>query len=134
MMVPWQGPKPNRFGGAVAEANQSAPTKMKYNWKIPVRDFLRTAHKHGLRPVAVNNGGGWQYTPTAALAVAEIDATDESHVHFEHTDGKRVIAFLVLGNEPAELVADYSTHPAIDAATEEHYNNWEGKPCPTTES
>jgi hypothetical protein len=28
MMAVWQRPKPNRSGGAVAEANQSAPTTM----------------------------------------------------------------------------------------------------------
>ena len=71
----------------VAEANQSAPTTMKkYDWAIPVRDFFRTAKKHGLEPIAVNNGDGWVSTSTLAL----------------------------------------------DAATDEHYNNWEGKPCPTT--
>jgi hypothetical protein len=117
----------------VAEANQSAPKTMKkYDWSIPVRDFFRTAKKHGLEPIAVNNGDGWVSTSTLALAAAEITATDESHVRLTHTDGSRVTAYIVLGNEPAELVADYTIHPALDAATDEHYNNWEGKPCPTT--
>jgi hypothetical protein len=117
----------------VAEANQSAPKTMKkYNWSTPVRDFLRTAEKHGLEPLAVNNGDGWVSTSTIAIAVAEITATDESHVRLAHTDGSRVTAYIVLGNEPAELVADYTVHPALDAATDEHYNNWRGRACPST--
>ena len=103
-----------------------------YNWKAPVRSLLRTCKKHGLTPVSVDNGDGWVETATTAQAVAEIVATDESHVRLTHTDGSRVTAYIVLGNEPAELVADYTIHPALDAATDEHYNNWEGKPCPTT--
>ena len=125
----------NRTAPAVRSRKPTNPLQQpmkKYDWSIPVRDFFRTAKKHGLEPVAVNNGDGWVSASAIAIAVAEITATDESHVRFTHTDGSRVTAYIVLGNEPAELVADYTIHPALDAATDEHYNNWEGLSCPTT--
>jgi hypothetical protein len=105
-----------------------------YNWKTPVRSLLRTCKKHGLTPVSVDNGDGWVETATTAQAVAEIVATDESRVAVFTPCGRRAILLLVLGNEPSELLADYTALEVIDAAAIEHYNNWEGKPCPTTES
>lgn len=106
---------------------------MKYNWTIPVRSLLCTLQKHGAHIAAVDNGDGWVPCETLDEAVEEVNATDESRVWLTF-GGHHKYAYLVLGNEPAELLADYTIHPAIDAAAEEHYNNWEGKPCPTTES
>lgn len=103
-----------------------------YNWKTPVRSLLRTLQKHGLTPIAVDNGDGWVETATTAQAVEEIVATDESRLAVFTPCGRRATLLLVLGNEPCEIVADYADLEVIDAAVDEHYNKWEGRACPTT--
>lgn len=101
-----------------------------YNWKTPVRSLLQTLQKHGLTPVAVDNGDGWVETDTTAQAVAEIVATDESRLAVFTPCGRRATLLLVLGNEPCEIVADYTDLYLIDFAVDEHYNRWEGRACP----
>jgi hypothetical protein len=101
------------------------------DWKRVVKDFFAIAEIHGLKLVAVDNGDGRVNTPDMASAAEEACACDEARVYFDAPDGKRLVAFLVLGNEPEETVCDYSVHPIMDAATEQFSKKWEGKKVPT---
>ena len=101
------------------------------DWKRVVKDFLRIAENHGLTIVGVNNGDGMIKTLNIASAAEEASACDEAWVYFDAPDGKRLVAFLVLGNNPEETVCDYSVHPIMDAATEQFSKKWEGKKVPT---
>jgi hypothetical protein len=102
-----------------------------YNWKPVVGSFIRIAQHHGLVLQGVDNGDGIVKTLSSANAIDEATACDEACVYFTAPDGKRVVAYLVLGNDPDETVCDYSMHPLMDAATEQFSKKWEGKKVPT---
>jgi hypothetical protein len=62
-------------------------------------------------------------------------ATDETRLYVESPKGKKLSLFLVLGNSPGELVADYSICGDVDeleAVTQAHYDKWEGRKQPKT--
>lgn len=101
------------------------------HWNPVILSFLSIAAKHGLTPVKVDNGDGWEPVKDISEAVEEICAVDEAYVAFAPDEnGKKPWAFIVLGNEPFESIADYSVHPALDKACDEFLEEWEGKPTP----
>lgn len=109
-------------------------TKTINNWKPVVKSFLTIAAKHGLQVTEVDDGGDEDettFTSDINVAADAATATDESRVYFRTPEGKQVVAFLVLGNEPYETVCDCSVHPLMDKATEEFSEEWEGKKVPT---
>lgn len=66
--------------------------------------------------------------------VADCIACDEARVYVSDPNGKKLWLYLVLGNEPGVIVADYSL-PAegvdlIDPVTEKHYDKWSEMPQP----
>ena len=107
--------------------------------------LLNHLKKDGLRLVAVNDGCEWFHvdntlsTLRQRLFAAEvITSVDESHLVV--TDGSfggaTATLFIVLGNEPEELVADIasgsdSLMDRIDDVVSLFSNSWEGEPCPT---
>lgn len=107
-------------------------SKTIYNWKPVVGSFIRIAQHHGLVLQGVDNGDGIVKTASTANAIDEACACDEARVYFTAPDdGKRVVAYLVLGNDPDETVCDYSVHPLMDAAAAEFSKKWEGRKVPT---
>lgn len=104
--------------------------KMQYNWKPVIDSLLTILCKHGYTVKDVDNGEELTRPTTQAAAVAEIAATDESHVWVVLTGSLKMYhLYLVLGNEPHELVADCS-NTLPDAPLDEFAAFWEGKPCP----
>jgi hypothetical protein len=69
--------------------------------------------------------------------IDEIVSVDEIHVTFS-TDKGNVTVYLVLGNDPGEIVCDYSFHrnvgndvrSLVDKLTEEHADRWCGRTQP----
>lgn len=106
-------------------------TKTYFNWKPVVRSFLSIATKHGLEVCGVDNGDGMEQCDTVKDAVEEASATDEANVYFKTPDGKRVVAFLVFGNEAYETICDHSVHPLMEMAANEFSKAWEDKKVPT---
>ena len=118
---------------------------MACDWNPPVMSLLNHLQKDGLRLHAVNDGCKWYYiddtlsTLRQRLFTADvITSVDESHLVV--TDCSFIIPtatlFIVLGNEPEELVADIASNSdslmdRIDDVVSLFSNSWEGKPCPT---
>jgi hypothetical protein len=110
-------------------------TRIINDWKPETHGLIQTLLKHGLTVVSVDNGENETNFNEVSLDtfVEETMACDEAHLYVRTPENKSKTLFLVYGNEPGELVADYSVCPEIDAATDEHYKHWEGKKQPTEE-
>jgi hypothetical protein len=102
------------------------------DWEPVVLDLLERCVRHCIFPVAVDNGGGFEQVQSVASAAAESSASDEAVITFRDTQGNRCKVYIVLGNEPHELVCDYSAHlPALQDVVDEFQDAWEGRECPT---
>jgi hypothetical protein len=105
--------------------------------------LLNHLQKDGLRLLAVNDGcEKWFHVDDRLsilmqrlFAAEVITSVDESHLVV--SDGSATATlFIVLGNEPEELVADIASKSdslmdRIDDVVSLFSNSWEGKPCPT---
>lgn len=125
------------------KAITSSINTSRYNWKPVVASFLLHMQERGFRAFAVNNGDGFVKTEKdklsqaeiLALTVEEASACDEASIRFHSPDNSFFTAYIVLGNAPHELVADYTsrdteTGKAFDAAITEWSDSMEGTPCP----
>lgn len=104
------------------------------NWKPESKSLLKSLQKRNITLLSVDNGEtetNFAET-TPAKFVNEMMACDEAHLYVQTPDGKKHVLYLVYGNDPGELVADYSISPELDAAVNEHYNTWEGRKQPKT--
>jgi hypothetical protein len=109
---------------------------MSYNWAIPVNSLLNTLQKDGYTIVAASDGVEWtKFVQTTKLSVRRaatdiLTSGDIGYVNVEK-DGKNFSMFIVLGNEPEELVADYTSNDELEATLDKYIAMWEGKKCPT---
>lgn len=105
------------------------------DWKPETLSLIQTLVKHGLSIDSVDNGEEETNFNEVSLDtfVEETMACDEAHLYVRTPENKSKVLYLVYGNNTGELVADYSVCPEIDAATDEHYENWEGRKQPTKE-
>jgi hypothetical protein len=67
------------------------------------RRYLRAMKKAGYAPQAMNNGGGWE-----PYKEADLFAADDCAVSFRAADGAKGQLYFVYGNEPEEVLCDYS--------------------------
>jgi len=87
--------------------------------------LLRTLNKHGFDPIEVDDGEELMLTPTPTEAATAICNVDEARLYVKkRSTGKELGLYIVLGNDPGELVADYHVDNDLDEATKEHYNRW----------
>lgn len=117
------------------KAIASSINTARLNWKPVVASFLLHMQERGFIAAAVDNGDG--YTPADCLAntINEASATDEANIRFKAVDGVSFTAFIVLGNSPHELVADFTyrdteTGKAFDTAITEWSDSMQGMACP----
>lgn len=106
------------------------------NWSIPVSSLINKLQKAGFSILSVYDGGEYikldQNRSKLAIrkeAVEAIVSVDDSWVKVQKGDQKGTL-FIVLGNEPYELVCDYSDWDDLTEVITEHSNLWEGKNCP----
>lgn len=101
-----------------------------------IGSLLKTIQDHGFELSGVDDGDGnatqLKGTPREQRQRAKeiIDSVDESHLYVTK-DEKTFWIFIVLGNDPEETVADYTSNAGLDKAFDEFANKWAGKPCPT---
>ena len=111
-------------------------TPMSYDWSGPVNSLLNTLQKDGYTIVEVFDGGEWtKFNQTTYLAVRKeatdiITSVDECHLRIKKGDEKLRL-FIVLGNEPEEIVADYISNDELEVTLDKYIAMWEGKKCPT---
>lgn len=109
------------------------------NWKPEVRSFLNRLIKAGVKIDGGNNGEYEfkfiQNRTSLARFVNDLVACDETHLNVTTPNGNKCQFFLVLGNNPGELICDYSYNPAdtefLDKLADEHARAWEGMKQPT---
>lgn len=110
----------------------------RYNWKPVVASFLLHMQERGFQCVKVINGDEDEKVKTIHKAINHATACDEASVYFRSVkdpEANLLSAYLVLGNSPHELVADYAcrdteTGKAFDAAITEWSDSMEGMACP----
>jgi hypothetical protein len=113
---------------------------MAYDWSVPVKSLLHKFQMAGFNISAVHDGQEMiridqklSQTKIKHSATDIIVSVDESVVHI-HKDGMNARLFIVLGNEPEELVADYNYNLQLEELLEEtidkYVEKWEGKKCP----
>jgi len=109
------------------------------DWTQPVLDLLALLQQQELELLAVNDGEevlrinkGPAHDQQLAAADA-ITSVDQAWLSVGTGEATAQL-FIVLGNEPDEIVCDWSgskqLDPAIELAIDEHRLMWEGKPCP----
>lgn len=82
----------------------------------------------------VDDGGDENIAVTTIEQAAEaVVAVEEASVHGT-ISGRHFWVYLVLGNEPGVIAADYTANiPELEAAISANADKWEGKPQPTKE-
>ena len=115
------------------------------DWTLPVRTLIHQLQNHDFDILSVNDGDEDVPITSISGSLAErqeatdvITAVDESSLRIGRGGKLRATIYIVLGNEPDELVADYGANteemmPFIEEAVEAHRNMWEGKKCPVME-
>jgi hypothetical protein len=112
------------------------------DWTQPVLDLLALLQQQELELLAVNDGEevlrinkGPAHDQQLAAADA-ITSVDQAWLSVGTGEATAQL-FIVLGNEPDEIVCDWGgskrLDPAIELAIDEHRLMWEGKPCPVIE-
>ena len=93
-----------------------------------VRSLLHKLHKGGFELRSVHDGeefcplsGG--ITARKNQAVEAITSVDESVLFVKHGEAKSRL-LLILGNGPAEIVADYSDNDTLTAVVDDFYDQW----------
>ena len=103
--------------------------KMKNDWEKVVRSFIKNACDEGLVLFGASDGEERIQTTNAKEAARHVCACDEGALYF--LDGeKRVAAYVVLGNEPFETIADYTVNEKLDRACEVFSSKWENRKTP----
>jgi hypothetical protein len=111
-----------------------------YDWSVPVKSLLGRFQEAGFNISAVHDGEkmiridqGLSTTAIRHSAADTVVSVDKSFVYI-NKDGMRARLFIVLGNEPEELVADYNYNPQLEELLEEtidkYSTQWEGVKCP----
>lgn len=99
-----------------------------------VRSLLRAMNAAGIFLRAIDNGGGnvpAASLKTSAAQLAEITAADDCRLSVICPDGKGRGVYLVFGNSPGELVADYLTGcPVLERVITAHADKWETRRQP----
>jgi len=113
-----------------------------YDWTVPVRTLIHQLQNHDFDILSVNDGDedipiiSNAGSPQERVEATEaITAVDEAWLRIGRAGNQRGTIYIVLGNEPDELVADYGANteemmPFIEEAVEAHRKQWEGKRCP----
>lgn len=107
------------------------------NWSIPVSSLINKLQKAGFSILAVEDEGG-EYTKLdqnkSKLAIRKevveaIVSVDVSWVRVQKGDQKGTL-FIVLGNDPYEIVCDYTDWNDLEKVVTEYSTLWDGKNCP----
>lgn len=113
------------------------------NWLPVTQSLLEILSRHGFQPVCVFDGGEYIFIDDVGDAIAQATLAasdvDEATITLDWEDdgaSSRTTLSLVYGNDPDELVADYTVaNPNAAAELEQALldfeDQWAFKPCPT---
>ena len=102
------------------------------NYRPEVRSLIKSLRQAGFTPISVNNGEeDVRYSDVSKTEfLEEIVATDEATLRIQHNN-KKVAIWLVFGNDPGEIAADYSDYEPLEEVIESHYTLWVDRKQPT---
>ena len=111
----------------------------RYDWSKPVSSLLHKLQQKGFKMVNVYDGEGYEYLIGNNLsqrksATSVIVSVDESRLTVEKNN-LRGRLYIILGNEPSELVCDWGSASGeimeeLETVVNAHSEQWEGKKCP----
>ena len=110
---------------------------MQRNWKPVIGSLLKVLQDHRFVLDSVDDDGKdhtLQGTPRQRRQRAKeiIDSVVVSSLYVRHPDhNKLLMLYIVLGNEPENIVADKSDVDILNIALEQFSKKWENKTCPT---
>lgn len=106
------------------------------NWHPETKSLIKALLKAGCHVIAGHNGED-KFVPckdgTEKVFLDELLACDECWltVSTPTSTGEKSL-YLILGNDPGELVCDYNKDDTLDQVIESEANKWTGKKQPTT--
>lgn len=117
-------------------SNDWKPEVLFNDWKPETKSLFNTLKKHGIVIVKVDNGESVTEFAKVTLKqfIDETTACDEANLYVTTPDGKMRWIFLVYGNSPGELVCDHHCNAEIEAASNEHFDAWNGRAQPRCKS
>lgn len=107
------------------------------NWVPETKSLVKRLVKNGFIIISGDNGEDeFAFNGTGKMTefLDELLACDEARLYVQNSEGKNKSLYIVLGNSPGELVADYTVDPLLDKVTEEHYDMWSQRKQPMKES
>ena len=101
------------------------------DYRPEVRSLLKSLKQAGFTPIYVDDGEENIFYADVSKTqfLEEIVATDEAKIRLQHNN-KRVSVYLVLGNDPGEIAADYSDYEPLEEVIDSHYDRWENRKQP----
>jgi len=114
----------------VAQRHTARPDAGSSNTTMQITDYkpvllllCRVLSQHGYLPRNTDDGGDVITTTTAKDVAAVATSVDTSHIRFSGIGGKRLVAFIVLGNSAEETVCDYGpSNVETDTAMDDFAN------------
>jgi len=113
------------------------------DWSVPIKSLLAKFQEAGFNITAVNDGEETikidqtlSITKIRHAAADVVNSVDAATVYI-NKDGMKARLWIVLGNEPDEILADYTYHPnlekLLDGVSERYSTQWSGVKCPRIE-
>jgi len=106
------------------------------DWEKVVRSLITFLVKDGFEPYRASNGEDSIKSNHKGRLAEKICECDEGTLNIRKGDFTATL-YIVLGNEPEELVADYGykggDEKELEAALDKFSARWEGIKCPTKE-
>lgn len=106
------------------------------NWSVPVSSLLSRLQDNGYKIFSVNDGAVMEridqnFSDRTARKEATdiICSVDESAIAL-CKGGKTFAVYIVLGNDPDEIAADFTDDEDLERVIEEFSDNWCDKKCP----
>lgn len=107
------------------------------NWLVPVASLLYRLQLNGYKIFSISDG-----EETTRIEQNLSDATARKHavnliVNVDYSaialikDKKTFAVYIVLGNEPYEIVQDYTDNEDLERVIDEYIDQWEDKKCTT---
>lgn len=100
------------------------------DYELETRSLMETLTQHNFKAIWCSNGESKVRFCDVAYEefLAHLHACDDATLVVTNGDGRLLSIYLVYGNSYGELPADYSKHPALEKAIEEHSDKWDGLP------
>lgn len=108
------------------------------DWTPETKSLLKGLTDAGFTLVSGDNGEDrFKFDGDLKKFIDNLTACDESHLYVKSPKGQTLWLYLVLGNEPGVIAADYSMGKIegvdeLEAVTQAHYNKWENRKQPKT--